>query len=92
MIAKKVAINVDIPFLSLAKKVKHTKSQVSLSRKQRWKNTSKVFQSCCQLDNETIIIVDDITTTGATLHHMASAIKKQHPDVRIWGAVFARNG
>ncbi|MBU0626105.1 hypothetical protein KKG31_08195 [Patescibacteria group bacterium] len=41
--------------------------------------------------NETIFIVDDVTTTGATINELARKIKEIYPKIQIWGLVLARN-
>jgi predicted amidophosphoribosyltransferase len=65
-----------------------------LSKEQRAKNLQEVFvvQNMERISQwATVLLVDDVTTTGSTLLQLARVIKKQRKDVKIWGAVLARN-
>jgi len=97
LIARKVANDLHLPLIKATTRTRHTKSQVKLSRKKRFSNLKRAFSihpdSWKQLNEiDTLIIVDDITTTGSTLIEVARCIKKQHPRIKIRGAVFARHG
>lgn len=37
-----------------------------------------------------VVIVDDVTTTGASLNEVAKVIKFVRKDIQIWGLVVAR--
>ena len=66
ILAKKLSEITGIPRVELAKKKKNTKTQASLNREGRLKNLKNVFSLIPHLTltgNETILIVDDITTT-----------------------------
>ncbi len=80
--------------VAIAKKQRYTVSQLKLRRDQRAKNLKSAFVPY-QLEqlprNATILFVDDVTTTGSTLLEIARVIKKEREDVKIWGAVLARN-
>jgi len=41
---------------------------------------------------QTILLIDDVTTTGATLNELAGMIKQYYPHIHIWGVVVARHG
>ena len=62
----------------------NTDTQTRKSRSERWKNTEKIFQvtHADALKGKHILLVDDVATTGATLHACTSAILKV-PNVRI---------
>ncbi|NMB91708.1 ComF family protein [candidate division WWE3 bacterium] len=51
---------------SLLIRVRDTKSQHSSSRKQRFKNVADSFLSPSNVKGKKVILIDDITTTGAT--------------------------
>jgi competence protein ComFC len=62
------------------------------SSQQRKENIKEAFQlgspSIPQIKNKTIILVDDVSTTGATLAECARILKPLHPK-EIWGLVIA---
>lgn len=84
-----------IPHLSLITKTKHTRSQTKLSRVSRKRNLSKAFvynpEKKIPEHVKTILIIDDIVTTGSTLHEIWCIIKLQKPTLRIRWVVVARN-
>lgn len=78
---------------SLCKKIKHTHSQVGMSREERKTNLSDAFVLTRPIvPGSTIVIVDDVLTSGATLIEMAKTIKKSQPDCQVRGLCVARNG
>lgn len=94
LLAKALANQLWLPMISVAKKLKYTVSQLKLSKTERAKNLNEVFviQDVEQLSQwSTILVVDDVTTTGSTLLELAKVIKKERSDVKIRGAVLARN-
>lgn len=96
LLAKHLARFLEIPFFKLTKRVKHTRSQTSLWRKQRLTNLIGAFSNmssqASDLKEKTILIVDDITTTWSTLMHVATQIKKDNPTCSVWGWVLGRHG
>jgi len=57
-------------------RVKNTKSQVGLSEAERWKNVSDAFLANPQIiKGRSILIIDDVSTTGATMNAAASAAR-----------------
>lgn len=65
---------------SLIKKVRNTKAQSHLSKIQRMENLQKAFsideKLIQNLKNKTFIIVDDVVSTGSTLHEISTLLKK----------------
>ncbi len=57
---------------------KITVTQTELGAKQRWTNMSGAFriQNSTDITGKSIILVDDLLTTGATLHYAAEVLKK----------------
>lgn len=74
-------------------KIKETLPQVELSQKEREENIKGAFKLNEKLSNEirakTVFIIDDISTTRATLEEIASEIRKIRPR-EIFGLVVAR--
>lgn len=95
LLAQCIALHLHIKYISLVKKKSHTRSQTSLSRQKRRTNLWSAFAYSANqhinITNETIIIIDDIITTGSTLTHVAKVIKSHHPKVNVWGAVLWRH-
>lgn len=58
-------------------RIKNTKPQVELSETERWKNVAEAFVANTKVVNKkTILIIDDVTTTGATLNAALLAARK----------------
>jgi len=75
-------------------RVKHSQPQMSIkSSKKRRENIKSVFKINPEfkenLKNKNIILVDDVSTTGATLKEAAKILKELKPK-QIWGLVIAR--
>lgn len=94
LLAHALSTEYRLPFQSLARRIKNTKQQTTLSKGKRWENLTDAFSSqTYDIKNyQTIVIVDDVTTTGSTLHHVCQSIKKQYPDKRVRWLVIARQG
>ena len=59
----------------LIRRIKDTKPQYQLSRKQRQENLSKAFEVKKEYyKNKTLLIMDDICTTGSTFEEMIKAL------------------
>ena len=65
----------DVPNFELIKRVKDTKPQYKLSRKERLENLKSAFVVDKTKDlNLPVLIIDDICTTGATFEEMISSL------------------
>lgn len=91
ILALEAAQRLKIPCYNLLRKVKHTKRQVGLIGTRRRKNLEGVFRVRQDkgLKGKTIILVDDITTTGATLNECAKVLKAAGAQ-EVWGLVIAK--
>lgn len=56
------------------KRKKETRTQVGLSREQRRVNVNDAFQAGEDVKEKTVLIIDDVSTTGATLSSGAHAL------------------
>lgn len=94
-LAQEFAVHLDISCISIVDKKIYTTSQAKLDRDHRWKNLQDAFvtkKDTVHIDNSyTILIVDDVTTTGSTLYHLARTIHTIYPNIKIWGSVVCRN-
>ena len=98
LLAEKLAFHLGIPCIQLCQKHTNTQKQSSLGKEARKGNTQNVFQwnekASVQIFWEkklTILLVDDVLTTGATIDACAKTIKKHLPEANIWGVCIARN-
>jgi len=79
--AKKIAIGVsyltDIPYLKTLNRIKKTDTQAGLSEKLREQNVKNAFilNSRKILSEKSVIIIDDVTTTGSTLNACINTLK-----------------
>lgn len=64
------------------RKVKETRPQTNLSKSQREQNVQNCFRlkPGCDIEKENLIIIDDVTTTGATIAEARRALKTGHPE------------
>lgn len=94
LLAKELSEKLHIPMITVAKKKKSTRTQASLDRNDRLHNLKNVFTLAKNTNftgNETLLIVDDITTTGSTINEVAKVIKQHYPKTKIWWAVLWRH-
>jgi ComF family protein len=57
------------------RRVRHTEAQSTLDRKQRNRNLRGIFSVTASLENQQLLLVDDVMTTGATLNELAAELK-----------------
>lgn len=76
LIAYPIALALGINYSDkLIKRIKETKSQVNLSSTERFKNLYSAFQgNSAKLNGKKVLLVDDVTTTGATMISCAKAL------------------
>lgn len=92
-LAKIIAEEFTLPLeLNALKRIKKTEAQMSLSKKERRQNIKGAFRINRQtnLKNKTILLVDDVATTGLTLNE-AAIILSSAGARRIWGVVIAKD-
>ncbi len=94
LLAENIAEKIQIPVAEILQKPQMTKAQAKLQRNQRLVNLQGKFilnPNIQLLWDETIILIDDVTTTNATLNELATTIKIQYPQIKVWGLVLARH-
>ncbi len=75
----------------LLQRIRHTKPQAQLNRAQRLQNVAGAFavQHGARLHGETILLIDDVATTGATLRACAQTLQEIGAG-EIWALTVAR--
>lgn len=77
ILAKKLAKKLDLEYTPLLKRTKHTKAQAQLDKQARSKNLQNAFITKTRHTpgKNTVLLIDDVTTTGSTLDAAAQALK-----------------
>lgn len=92
LLAEQTAKLIGVPYMSRCfKRVRKTKKQSKLSREERRRNIHGAFalgKSAQLLRDKTVLVIDDITTSGATLNECARVLKEAGT-ARVYGAVIA---
>lgn len=70
--AKRLSVSVES---SLLKRGRHTTPQTKLSREERLQNVVGAFQATSVNPSASYVVVDDVTTTGATLQAAVEALR-----------------
>ncbi|GAP14995.1 predicted amidophosphoribosyltransferase [Longilinea arvoryzae] len=91
LLARPLALVRQIPFLPQAlKRTRETRTQVGLSAKERDINVRDAFWANANLiRNKTVVVIDDVTTTGSTLRACASALHAAGA-LSVYGLTLAR--
>jgi ComF family protein len=89
-IARPLARQLGIPLeLKNIHRQRDTTPQTTLPWKERAKNIRHAFECRIDLTGKTVLVVDDVMTTGATLNELARTLKA-HGAVRVENCVLAR--
>lgn len=75
-LAKGIAQTSNIPILNLLERAKKTQAQAKLKEVDRWENTKGAFRLRRKMELESALLVDDVITTGATLHAAAQTLNE----------------
>lgn len=78
LLAENVAKRADLPLVSALKQVRDKRPQHTLFQKERIENIKGAFACTdkCDVKGKTILLVDDIFTTGATFNECARVLKR----------------
>jgi ComF family protein len=88
LIAREVARQRGARYQALLKR-RTTTVQHGARRKERLKQAKRAFEAVRRIDGGTVLIIDDIFTTGATLHYAATTLLAAGAR-EVWVAVVAR--
>ncbi len=77
LLAEKLSEKINIPVVDALVKTRETDRQAKLNRNERLKNLIGAFRVSKrkEVENKTVLLVDDVTTTGATAEVLASRLK-----------------
>ena len=94
-IGKRLARNLNLEYAPVLIKTEKTDRQVDLEKGQRLENVKGVFAADPEFDakklsGRSVLLIDDVATTGATLNECAQVLRPHNPS-EIWGLVVARN-
>ncbi|MGI5875975.1 MAG: ComF family protein [Dethiobacteria bacterium] len=89
LLAQVVSRELRLPMQELLIRNKNTKSQTGLNRQQRWVNVQGSFASNNILQKGTVLLIDDVLTSGSTAHE-ASLVLKKAGCRQVYVAVLAR--
>ena len=94
LLTDEISKNLRIPVIDKKLvKIKSSTRQADLTRSQRLKNVVGLFDwvgESNELKGKTVILVDDVLTTGATLSECAKVLRQKSGAQRVWGAVIAK--
>lgn len=78
LIARPVALELRVPYLPQSiKRIKETASQIHLTAAERYANLMDAFwANPATLKGKNVLLIDDVTTTGATMKSCADAVKQ----------------
>ncbi len=78
ILARELSSLTDIPTLNALVRIKNTKSQTKLTKKERAENIKEAFTCTMpsEIKKKAVILIDDVCTTGATLEECAKVLKK----------------
>lgn len=94
IIAREIGKRFNIPIINALTRVRDTSTQVKLDRSQRRENIRNAFDlkkinNKLSIINKSVILVDDVLTTGATVSEAGKVLKKNGAD-KVWALAFAK--
>lgn len=81
LLAKELSKELNIPYKETLIKIKRTKPQHTLSAQKRRQNLKGAFRVIDKnlINNKTVLLIDDIVTTGTTLSECSKTLQKANP-------------
>jgi competence protein ComFC len=93
VLANSLSKTLTLPYVPLLIRAKNTKPQKDLDRNTRLENLQAAFTITPQdlSPIKTIILIDDIITSGSTMRSATKTLKQQYKDINIWCLGFAQD-
>jgi len=91
LLARELGRRLDVPVLAAARRIRETRDQIGLNRRERQANVRGAF-ACSKPEavaGKHLLLVDDVCTTGSTLLACAEPLLKAKA-ASVWGLVVAR--
>jgi ComF family protein len=91
LLARGLAVEMDVPFVPALRRIRPTSPQArGLSRDQRYANVADAFLCAAPgtIDGRRFMLVDDVTTTGATLAAAARPLRESGSET-VWAITAA---
>ncbi len=87
LLANALGTSLDIEVAhNIIKKHKATEAQAGLTLKQRSKNLKKCFSVNKKINAKSVVIIDDVITTGTTVNEISKILKRNGVNyIQIWG-------
>ena len=91
VLAKEFAKTAALPYISALERVRNTPSQIALKRDERARNVEGAFRARAPalVRGKSVLLVDDVCTTGATLQACAAALREAGSG-KVFALTFAR--
>ncbi len=92
ILCQEIARSANLPLLPFLKRARDTRTQKDLKREERIKNVADCFALAEGIDihNKSILLVDDVTTTGSTMSEAVKVLKRNGA-ASVWCLAVARD-
>jgi ComF family protein len=92
LLARRLSNLVNVPVNTVVlQRLKKTKTQTQLDADERRQNVADAFACSKSVSSQSILLVDDVCTTGSTLDACARALKTNGA-ASVWGLTLAKTG
>lgn len=90
-LARWIAAQWDVPFMETLRRRVLARRQSDLNAEQRWSNARRTFfpYSLADVEGKTVVLVDDVVTTGATVSTCAGILREMGA-ICVWALAAAK--